>query len=73
MKDLLEFGLDHTQQLGVKYAELRHLGKERLMLVVKNGKLDNCIAGYKGGVSIRCLSKEGGWGFATTYELTKRP
>ncbi len=73
MIDLLEAGLHKAENIGVNYAELRYLGRRETDLIIKNGKVDTSLSGFKGGLAVRCMGKTGGWGFATTYELAKDP
>ncbi|MFP4496568.1 MAG: TldD/PmbA family protein [Vulcanimicrobiota bacterium] len=65
MKDKLKVALEHAENLGASYADIRFIQRNTQNLSTKNGKVNTCSQGASTGIGIRVLF-QGAWGFAGT-------
>jgi TldD protein len=71
MQDLAQYALDVATGLGASYADVRAIEHEFQLINTKNETVSGLDIGSSEGIGIRVLYK-GGWGFASTQELTKK-
>ncbi len=69
MRELVEYGIQKMNELGLDYGDLRISDISKQNISVKNGSVESIKDDMGRGVGIRILN--GGWGFASTSDLTK--
>ncbi|MBU6427622.1 MAG: TldD/PmbA family protein, partial [Cyanobacteria bacterium REEB65] len=70
-KPIVDAALNAAQLAGATYADVRVVRTKRETIVVKNGTVGELDRGNDVGVGVRVIA-EGGWGFASTYDLTEQ-
>ncbi len=70
-KPIVDAALNAAQLAGASYADVRVVRTRRENLVVKNGAVGELDRSNDVGVGIRVIAG-GGWGFASTYDLTDK-
>ncbi len=70
MKDLLTWIVERGLSEGANYIEARYQKFYSTNIEVRDGKVISATPGIERGVAIRTLIK-GGWGFATTNDISK--
>lgn len=68
MLDLLKTAIDRARPPGVTYVELRYHARERLLIHVRKGELEDSSHDVFTGIGIRVL-QDGAWGFSATSTL----
>ncbi len=71
MKAFAEHALNAAASLGASYADVRVIEQESEVLQTKDFAVAGINIGSSAGIGIRVLC-QGGWGFASTQNLTKR-
>ncbi len=71
MRDLTDFALDTCRNLGASYADIRIVTIKDEDISVKQGNIAVMELRKEIGFGIRCLA-DGGWGFAGSYDLSKK-
>lgn len=70
MQKLAEYALDLAKQLGASYSDVRCVEQQSQEIVTKDQTVARLAQGSSAGIGIRVLVK-GGWGFASTQQLTR--
>ncbi len=69
MQELVEYGVHKMDDLGPDYADIRISDISKQNISVKNGSVESIKDDISRGLGVRILN--GGWGFASTSDLTK--
>src|SRR5574337_397051 len=69
MRDLTERALDAAAQHGAGYADIRIVRRMDESITIKSGQVEAVALGESEGFGVRVLV-DGGWGFASSSELT---
>ena len=64
--------LDHAQELGASYAEVRLMAITDSSVALRDAKLERAIPGQEVGVTLRVLA-DGAWGVHSTTDLVSLP
>jgi TldD protein len=71
MQDIAQHALDVASGLGASYADVRAIEHEYQDIHTKNESVSGLDIGSSQGIGIRVMYK-GGWGFASTQDMTKK-
>ncbi|MBT60781.1 MAG: peptidase U62 [Euryarchaeota archaeon] len=68
----IQGALDHAQELGATYAEVRLMAITDSSVTMRDAKLERAIPGQEVGVTLRILA-DGAWGVHSTTDLVSLP